>query len=558
MLTYIRRGHNYQRYYQIIGVFTRHGFGSLIEQLQIQKYLPFPTPLLKQSARDTHLSPSEHLRVALEELGPTFIKLGQILSTRPDLLPSDFIEELSKLQDEVPETPWEKIDKFLIEEYGDNYFEIFQNIEPKPLGSASLAQVHPAILRDGSQVVIKVQRPGILKTIQADLEILSEIAGFAQRTSWGQIYNPVEIVAQFAFTLQNELDYRREGINADRFRANFSGEKHLYIPKIYWEYSTNRVLIMERLYGIKIDDTEALDANGIDRRQVALITANIVVKEIMEDGFFHADPHPGNFLITVDEETREPVIGAMDFGMIGYLSKTDRMNIIDAYLLSTKLESRAVVEHMLRIGAITGDIDIDKLDRDVDRMLNQYVGLPLKSIQTRRLIEELMHLAFEYRIILPPNLWLLIKTITMMDGLARELDPDVDLFAAFGPAIKRISIENRMPWVWGPSLIEELETFFFALRELPGIGERFVRRLQHGELPFQISMGANKETLEHIERISTRISLSLLTAAFILGLALLFPLAEANQIALILVMIGFAAALLLGIWIIISIFRSGK
>jgi len=278
----------------------------------------------------------------------------------------------------------------------------------------------------------------------------------------------------------------------------------------------------------------------------------------MEDGFFHADPHPGNFFITVDEETREPIIGAMDFGMIGFITKTDRMNIIDAYFLSTKLESRAVVEHMLRIGAITGDVDIDKLDRDVDRLLNQYVGLPLKSIQTRRLIEELMHLAFEYRIILPPNLWLLIKTITMMDGLARELDPDVNLFSAFAPVIKRISIENRMPWVWGPSLIEELETFFFALRELPGIGERFLRRLQHGELPFQISLGANKETLEHIERISTRISLSLLTAAFILGLALLFPLAEANQIALILVMIGFAAALLLGIWIIISIFRSGK
>ena len=246
----------------------------------------------------------------------------------------------------------------LCDEYGRDPEQIFTEIDTTPLGSASLAQVHAAAMADGSQVVLKIQRPNITQVVNADLDILADLAGLAQRTAWGQFYNPVEIVAQFAHTLHNELDYRREGLNADRFRSNFEGEKHLYVPKVYWEYCTQRVLVLERLYGIKSHDLEALDAAGHNRSEIAEQAAGLIVKEMMVDGFFHADPHPGNFVIThgvpsVEGEPPFEVIGAMDFGMVGYISRTDRLNIIQAYAYIAKGDAMGLVRHLVRMGAIT-------------------------------------------------------------------------------------------------------------------------------------------------------------------------------------------------------------
>jgi ubiquinone biosynthesis protein len=268
MKSLFHRPRHLKRYHQIITVLAQHGFGSALEYLQMHRQISLPKRLLKQDS-NARISPAEYLRLALEELGPTFIKLGQALSTRPDLLPVEFISELCKLHDDVPPVPWEAIHASLVEELGEYPEEIFAYIDPDPLASASLAQVHAATLKDGSQVVVKVQRPNILSTIETDLEILHDLAVVAQRTTAGQIANSVEIVDDFTYTLFNELDYRREGRNAERFRANFAKETHLYIPKVYWEYSSRRLLVMERIQGIKINDIEALDAAGFDRHQVA-------------------------------------------------------------------------------------------------------------------------------------------------------------------------------------------------------------------------------------------------------------------------------------------------
>lgn len=558
MLASFRRTRQIKRYHRIVSVLARHGFGSFLENLEVGRYFPLSRGIFKQKVGQSHLTPAEHLRLALEELGPTFIKLGQILSTRPDLFPPQFIVELSKLQDGVPPTSWEAVHRLIQDEYQRPLDQIFKDIDLHPLGSASLAQVHAAHLLDGTPVVIKVQRPNITRTINADLDILTDLASLAQRTAWGQLYNPVEIVAHFAFTLHNELDYRREGLNADRFRSNFAGEEHLYIPKVYWDYSTARLLVLERLSGIKIDDLDGLTAAGYDRHQVALTSAGIIAKEIIEDGFFHADPHPGNFLIVPGREPGKVVIGAMDFGMAGHISKVDRLNLLQAYNLASKLDSRGLVEHLLRMGAINGQVDMQALERDLDRLMNQYRGLPLKYIQTRRVVEELMQVAFHYRISLPPDLWLLFKTLTMMDGLARRIDPDVDILAVFEPHVRRIVLEMRLPWVWGPTFMNDLEALGLAMKDLPNIGESVLRGLQRGQLPFSLSVGANRQTLDSLDRMSTRISLSVLVAAFILGLALLFPLATANRIALVLVVLGFLAALSLGVWLVFSIIRTGK
>jgi ubiquinone biosynthesis protein len=571
MFTHFRRARNIRRFNKIITVLARHGFGSFLEYLQVDRYLPLPPRILKQKAEPKHLSPAEHFRLALEELGPTFIKLGQILSTRPDIFPPQFVVELSKLQDQVPPTPWERVHALLEEEYGAEPEKVFAEIDPIPLGSASLAQVHAARLPDGNQVVLKIQRPSIRHTIDADLDILNDLAGLAQRTTWGELYDPVEIVSQFAFTLYNELDYRFEGFNADRFRTNFSREPHLYIPKVYWEFSTPRVIVLERLEGIKIDDIAALDAAGVDRHQVARHASRMLIQEIMQDGFFHADPHPGNFFVmTLDEsaevnhstdsspDTSRVMIGAMDFGMVGHISNIDRLNMIQAYNLASKSDSRGVVEHMLRIGAISSKTDVQSLERDIDRMINRYRGLSLKHIETRRVIEELMQIAFEYHIELPSDMWLLFKTLTMMDGLARRLDPDFDLFAEFEPNVRRIILEQYLPWVWGPSFLEDIGSLAYLAKDIPGIVERLLRGLQRGELPFSMSMGADKQTLDRLDQVSTRFSLSVLVSAFILGLALLLPVASENHFAIGLVVIGFLFALGLGFWLAFSILRSGK
>jgi len=239
-----------------------------------------------------------HFRLALEELGPTFIKVGQILSTRPDLLPPEFIQELTKLEDSVRPESWEAIHAVLIEEIGEELEQVFPEINPIPLASASLGQVHSARLKNGRSVVIKIQRPNIENIIEVDLSILGDLAALAERTPWGERNHPVEIIDAFAHTLRNELDYYREGRNADRFRENFTGDERIYIPTIYWEHTTRRVLVMEELHGIKITDIAAIKEAGINRKKVAHNAVSMIVKEILEDGFYHADPHGGNFLFS--------------------------------------------------------------------------------------------------------------------------------------------------------------------------------------------------------------------------------------------------------------------
>ncbi len=558
MLPHIRRFRSLSRYHKILTVFARHGFGTLIEHLKLDRYLNLPRTLLRQPPYPPQLSPAVHLRLALEELGPTFIKLGQIGSTRPDLMPTEFVVELAKLQDNVNPEPWSQIQALLAEEYGQDYVQIFAEVEEFPLGSASLAQVHGGKLQDGTPVVLKIQRPNIMSTIDSDLEILADLAGLAQRTDWGSQYNPVEILNNFAFTLHNELDFRLEGANADRFRANFVDEAHLYIPKIYWEWSTQRILIEERLEGIKIDQGEALDRAGFDRHQVAETAAVIVIKEVLEDGFFHADPHPGNFYVMRDDVSGELLIGGMDFGMVGYISHSDRLNLLQAFMLAARIDSSALVEHLVRIGAVSSQADLGKLEHDLDLMLNRYHGLSLKHIYTHKLIEELMQLAYKHRLTLPPDFWLLFKTLTMIDGLARQLDPEINVFDILSPPVERLMRHMYLPWVWGPAFISDLETLAFAVRDTPQIGERILRGLQRGEIPFSMKAGLNKETLDRLDRVTTRLSISLLVAAFIIGTALIFPTARDSRMAMAFLVAGFIFSVGLGVWFIVSTLRAGR
>ena len=544
---------HFRRYREIASVFLRHGLSFAFDHLG-PEWRPLGRAFRPRRAAAPLLAAQDlaaNLRQALEELGPTFVKFGQILSTRPDLLPPPYIAELSKLQDAVPPAPWEAIRDVLAQDLGRTPEEVFATIDPQPIAAASLAQVHAATLADGEEVVIKVQRPNILATIATDLEILAALARAAQATRLGRIYDFVAIADDFAFTLRNELDYRREGRNADRFRANFAGESHLYIPRVYWKYTTSRVLVLERIHGIKIDDIPALDAAGYDRHQVALHSARIIIKEVLEDGFFHADAHPGNFVVMPGE-----VIGAMDFGMVGYLRDRDRLDLIRLYIASVGLDADGIVEQLIRMGAAYVEVDREGLSRDIERLLTKYYNLPLKDIRAREVIEEIMPIAYRHHLRLPSNLWLLGKTLAMMEGIGLQLDPDFDIFAVSEPFVRRLAWRLALPRrAWGQELLRQGADWGDLISRLPRTGSRLLERAEHGEL-FQLTVKDTDRVLLGLDRLATRLALSVLIGALIIGLAILVPIAAAGGLRWLLVA-GFIGTVGLAIWLLISILRTG-
>jgi len=549
----IRGVRHLRRFQQIAQILARHGFGELLDLLGAAPVFPLARALRRRPS----LGPPQRLRMALEELGPTFVKLGQVLSTRPDLLPPAYIAELARLQDTVPPEPWEPVRAQLEAELGAPVEEVFATLDPEPIAAASLAQAHAATLPDGAEVVVKVQRPDIEATINVDLDILADVARLLQtRTPLGELYDLPGIVEEFAATLRAELDFYREGHNADRFRANFADEPYLYIPKVYWEYTTRRVLVMERIRGIKIDDIAALDAAGYDRYRIGLHAARMVIKEVLEDGFFHADPHPGNFFVMPGE-----VIGAMDFGMVGYLSRRTRTDLVRLYIAAVQLDEEAVVDQLVRMGVVGGAVDRMGLQHDIGRLLRKYAGLPLKAIRARDMVEEAMPIAFRHHLRLPSELWLLGKTLAMMEGVGLKLVPDFDMFAVSRPYVQRFMREMASPRAWMPSLIRGVGDWAQLLDMLPRTGMQLLTRAERGELEVSLRHQELGRALVYLDRLANRLALSILLAALIVGLALLVPafhLAERGGLITALVILGFALASLLGLWLVISILRSGR
>jgi ubiquinone biosynthesis protein len=431
----------------------------------------------------------------------------------------------------------------------------FASLRRHPLAAASLAQVHAATLLDGSSVVIKVQRPGIERTIGVDLEIMQDVAQLLQtRTALGRIYDLPEIAREFAATLRQELDFYREGHNADRFRENFAGDPTLRVPRIHWEFTSQRVLVMERIRGIKISDLEALDAAGYDRHRISVRAAQMVVKEVLEDGFFHADPHPGNFVIMPGE-----VIGAMDFGMVGHLSYRVRRDLMRLFVAAVEMDEEAIVDQMIRMGVVRTAVDRMALQRDIARLLRKYHGLPLKAIRAQDVMQDVTPVTFRHHLQLPSELWLLGKTLAMMEGVGLKLDPDFDFIAFSRPYVQRFLWQMVLPRSLGPRLIKTGGDWSDLFSLLPRVGSQLLVQAERGDLGITLEHKGLAQALNRLDRSANRISLSVLLAALIVGLALLIPafnLAQTMGLATILVIVGFVGVSLLGLWLIISIWRS--
>lgn len=531
-----RRRRHVRRYREIAQILLKHGFGQFLDVLELAPFVSLPRRLFRKEAPEG-ISAPVRLRLVLEELGPTFIKFGQILSTRPDLVPPAYLHELVKLQDTVPPVGFDAVRARVEAELGAPIETVFACFDPVPLASASLGQVHAAQLPDGQEVVVKVLRPGITSTIETDLEILYDLSRLVQaRTPLGEIYDLVEIADDFAATLRAEMDYRREGRNADRFRQNFAGEDIIYIPAVYWDYTTMRVLTLERISGVRIDAVEELEEAGIDRHQVALNAAHIVLREVFDHGFFHADPHPGNFVVMPDA-----TIGAMDFGMVGYIDRALRETLLRLLIVSVRLDPAGITDELLRLGVAGPQVDRRRLERDLRHLLEKYHGLPLRELRFQEVMNDVNPIVFRHHLRFPSDLWLLSKTIVMLEGVGLQLDPDFEMLGVAAPFVRQKAAELTSPIAMGERLVGTASEIFDDLLHLPEQWRRIVQQVEQGRFRVVVAQEPREAELNRVDRMVRRLAATFVLSAFVLGTALLASQVSASRLAVQVAMLAIFA-----------------
>jgi ubiquinone biosynthesis protein len=534
---------------EIASVLIGHGWDYLLHNSERGK--------LKHKHRLQHRPPltrPEHLRSALEELGTTFIKLGQILSTRADLLPPDYLAELSKLQDSAPAVPIEVVREAILKELGQPIEQVFLQFDPKPLAAASIGQAHAATLKDGTSVVVKVRRPGVVEQVDEDLKILKELAdAVTGRLEFADRYDIPGIVEEFSETLRAELDYIHEGHNAERFAENFASERGLHIPLVYWETTTSRVLTLERIRGTKISDVASLDKQGIDRPTLARFATDVLMQMVCEHGFFHADPHPGNFFIESDG-----TIGLIDFGMVGTLDEQTQDHLADLLIYINHQDADRLMNVLLDLGVTRKLIDRASLRHDVQHLLSTYWGLPLGELRITALLNDVFAVMRQNHLHLPSNLSLLLKTVIMIEGLGVRLDPEFRMTTALESYADRLIMRKYSP----VKLIRNLGQASLDLArlgtEMPQQLRRIVNATENGSLQVGMRPEGFDPIINRFEAISNRIVLGVIAAAFINGLAVLVSVYRPpgwESWAWVVFAFGFLCALTLGIYLATNIMR---
>ncbi|RRR73275.1 MAG: AarF/ABC1/UbiB kinase family protein [Candidatus Viridilinea halotolerans] len=505
----VRQARYLGRYREIAQVLVGYGFGALVEQLGLLSLLSLPRRVVLRVPSPPPLGTAARLREALVALGPTFVKLGQMLSTRPDLLPPEFVNELSKLQDTVPPFPAEVAIELIETSLGQPLAQSFAAFEHEPLAAASLGQVHAARLHDGTEVVVKVQRPDIAGRIQTDLAILADLAALAQeRLPFAQQYDLVELAWEFAVTLRAELDYRREARNAERFRLLFGQNEKIYIPKIYWEYSDSNVLTIERLYGVKINDRAALEAQGIDHAALARNCVELILVEIFTHGFFHSDPHPGNFFAMPGA-----VLGVVDYGQVGTLERPITQAMLLLLAAVTERDTAGVVRALERLGLVQRREVTPQLRRDLERFTDGFVDRPLCEISARETVNELLSLLRRHRIRLPGPLALLLKALVMMEGVGLQIDPKLDVFGIARPYVQQALVEGFSPAALSAQALQRMRDLSEIAGELPLQSIELLQRLNAGEVRLQTDERQLRRVASALVEASNRLVLGLVLAA---------------------------------------------
>lgn len=529
----------------------RHGLGALVGLLGLSPLLP---RRLRTRVATQQPVLAVHLRQALEELGPTFIKLGQVLSLRADLLPAEFVRELSLLQDRVPPGPFDQARRVVEQELGRPLEQLFARFDPVPLASASLGEVYAAELPGGQPVVVKVLRAGVEEQVATDLEILRQLAALArQRLPWLPA-DPVALVEEFARVLRREMDFRVEALHIQRFHRHFRGDSRLHIPRVYPERSTSRVLTMERLFGVKVSELDQLARMGVDRRRLARTGARLFLKMVMVDRFFHGDPHPGNILV-------EPTgrLGLLDFGMVGSLSSPVADGLVATFVAVARRDAAGAVRGMARMGIVPPDVDREALRRDFQELIDHHYNRPLAQVPLRELVEDALEVVRRHRLVLPAELLLLARALVLLDGLGRLLDP------AFNPLEVALPFAYRMWWrQWNPARrasrwLEQAQEVWDLVSSLPARADRLLREWESGQLAVGWRWVDADRSLRQLQRAANRLALAVVVAALVVSAGLVAAGAGPRWAGLPVVAAAlWAAAVLGGLWLLWGIWRSGR
>lgn len=548
---------HFNRYRQIAEVLLHHGMGYLVNSFGLKRFIPLRGGIRRYARPGRHYTRPEHVRMAFEELGATFIKLGQILSTRADILPPEYIAELTKLQDQAPPVDSTLIKETIVGELGCPIEKIFATFDAEPVAAASIGQAHAATLHNGAEVIVKVRRPGIVEQIEEDLEIIQNLAITASRR-WelASNYDLPGLAQEFAQTLRAELDYVREGRNAERFAVNLANNPFIHIPYVYWETTTESVLTLERVRGIKINDLAALDAAGIDRSRLADRAARLILKMILEDGFYHADPHPGNFFI-------EPCgsIGLVDYGMVGIVDDRTQEQLVEIFLAITSQDSERFVDIMLKLGFTRRRVNRAQMGRDLEHLMAKYYGKPFGEIDIGPLLTEALMIVQRHHLQLPSNLALLFKTLLMDEALGTMLDPTFNMASILAPYSKLLVRRLYSPGYWWRNLSQASMDAARLGVELPQQLRRLMNDLERGNIEVGVNPDSLAPIINDIKQLVHRVVLGIIAAAFIIGLSTLLPVFRPIigiwWISVFLV-IGFLFAFVLGMYLAFAILRSRK
>ena len=492
--------------------------------------------------------------MTLEELGPTFVKLGQLLSTRPDLIPLEYVQELSKLQDNVPAFPRDEVRAAVKAETGRFPEEIFGSFDQTPIAAASLGQVHKAILKHTEEVVaVKVQRPNIQQTIEVDLGIMLHLASLMERhVTEIEAFHPTQAVNEFARSIEEELDYTLEASHIEHFARQFLDDETVYIPKVYRYLSTQRFLVMEFIDGIKASDLDRLKQDGYDLQEIASRGADSILKQISVFGFYHADSHPGNIFILPNN-----IICFIDFGMMGRIGQQEREDFTDFVELLINKDENKIVDALLKLTNYAEDPNRSELQRDLMEFIDRYAYLPLKKLEIARMLQSVLEILTKQGMSLKPDLYLMIKALSIAEGLGRSLDPEFEIVNHAKPFFRNIKASRYTPKRIAGDLVDSGTELLRLFKEIPGEVREVLKNVRDGKLKIEIEYRALDRTLYRLDLISDRIASAIVLASLIVGSSIII-LSKTPPTWHDMPVIGLVGFLIAAVWGLTSILRSGR
>ncbi len=548
------------RLQEITSVLIRHGLGEFVRRIGIAGVLERAGQILHwgEAAEAQKLDTPQRMRLALEELGPTFVKLGQVMATRVDLFPPAWIAEFEKLHADVPPVPFETLLPELERALGRSPFEVFGEIETRPYAAASIAQVHRARLKDGTPVVLKIRRPGVREKIDADLRLLRRVSELVE-SEMPEVrrYRPAEIAAQFARSLEREVDFAVETRNIERFAQNFAGHEHVVIPKIYPEYTSEVLLVQQHVAGIPATDTAAVEMAGLDRKLLAARGVDAFLKMILIDGFFHADPHPGNIFYLPGNK-----LVVIDFGMVGRLSPRRRAQVVDLLTGIARMSEEPMLD-VLHDWAGEAHVDDERLANDVNEMAFEYEGMPLKDIRIGNVIRQFADIVRAHSIVLPSDLSLMFKTLITLEGLGRQYDPDIHIVSHITPLVRQAVAERYQPSEIVRRGRGAVREFFDLVGSVPRDVARLLREARRGKMRVDLDLKRLDGFGKQLDRTLDRVTVGIMTASLVIGSAIVLTVRDGPEFFGIPVLpalglFGYLLAFLNSLWIVYGIWRSGR